>query len=117
MATGDTGNISPGGRRDFPGGRFDTLLFPLGVQILKGVLQNLMFCDTPFSAQNKSACKALHGKKIHCSKLVFEHCIGVLIVAASVARRREGVRGIFFPRGGTLWCKSNPFAVTKGGKG
>ena len=38
-------------------------------------------------------------------------------VAAGVARRREGVRGIFFPRGGTLWCKANPFAVIKGGKG
>ena len=82
-----------------------------------GVLQNLMFCGTPFSAKNKSFCKALHGKKVHCSKLMFEHRICVLIVAASVARRREGARGIFFPRGGTLWCKSNPFAVTKGGKG
>ena len=30
---------------------------------------------------------------MHCSKLMFEHRICVLIVAASVARRREGVRG------------------------
>ena len=63
--------------------------------------------------------------KIHCSKHLFEQCdiLSLTIelvyhsVAAGVARRREGVRGIFFPRGGTLWCKANPFAVIKGGKG
>ena len=73
-----------------------------------------MFSDTPFQL-----------KKIHCSKHQFERweIFSSTIesvyhsVAAGVARRREGVRGIFFPRGGTLWCKANPFAVIKGGKG
>ena len=54
---------------------------------------------------------------MHCSKLMLEHRSCVLIVAAGVARRREGVRGIIFPAVASCGANQIPLPSQKVAKG